>query len=845
MESAQITAQGLAARTGYFSVDFVKSTWEVSSVCRDILGVDAAYPLAMTDWRQLVYPEDQEAVSAVLAKSQRSANSLYCICRIIRPQDKRICWVMVSGDFLLDAQNHVIKLLGAVQDQTVERVVQQGCVRLNLGMDQVGNAIYLINAEGRCVYLNDEAMRIQGWARQEWMQHFLWDIDALCSSSALWLEWLERLQATPQVTFESLHRDKNGVSFPVRIHALFYECEGESYVLGLAQDIREKKALEGEIEHYRHHIEENVQQKTLELARLNARLHRSAQLQRVLSQSSQLLLQINREEVFRQKLCQLLVDLSAVGMAWIAFELADRKQTMQRVGQAVARPEFVQVLDTYTWWATPADLWSRLYQDYLPQVIEIDHYRAGSVWLEQLYQMDLRCLLLLPFKLEDGQSGVLALTTTQEDFFENEGLMVLQELVQDFVRGISVLRLRQYHATAVNELAIRVRNESLVRQQMQDLANKLQLIFDSMNQAIMVWDREQRLLMWNRWVHSIFPKSAAQIYRTMNRQDLVNLLEREDEVFCMAREWEQWVSPVRENVHAADGRILDVTRLIAEDGSHIMLLEDITEITSMRDTLAHNDRLASLGSMVAGIAHELNTPIGVALTAGSSIRADSVQIQQQIASGQVRKSVLLQLLDNVITGTQLVESNLRRANQLISSFKQVAVDQTLAQRRVFELRPLVQEVMFALQPLLKPNKITWTLEQHQEIVMDSFPGPLGQIITNLVNNAVNHAFHKPGGRIHMRVILRDDDFIELLFSDNGEGIRPDHLKRVFDPFFTTKMGQGGTGLGLHIVHNNVTRVLQGQIGVRSEIGAGTQFVMLIPRGVKGRTEDAGTVAEET
>jgi signal transduction histidine kinase len=173
--------------------------------------------------------------------------------------------------------------------------------------------------------------------------------------------------------------------------------------------------------------------------------------------------------------------------------------------------------------------------------------------------------------------------------------------------------------------------------------------------------------------------------------------------------------------------------------------------------------------------------------------------------------------------------NLQRAADLVVSFKQVAADQTSSQRREFSVAEAVSEIMLTLSPTLKKTSFTVTQDIPGDLIMDSYPGPLGQVITNLVNNALLHGFEgRQTGAVSILVQPGDEGWLELTVKDNGTGIPRANLSRIFDPFFTTKLGAGGSGLGLNIAHNIVTGVLGGRIRVQSEPGAGAEFTLNLP-----------------
>jgi PAS domain S-box-containing protein len=255
-----------------------------------------------------------------------------------------------------------------------------------------------------------------------------------------------------------------------------------------------------------------------------------------------------------------------------------------------------------------------------------------------------------------------------------------------------------------------------------------------------------------------------------------------------------------------------------------------------QDELLASEKMASLGSLVAGIAHELNTPIGNSLLASTALRDRVHEFETHVGAGALRRSELTAHLEEVRMASELISGSLHKAAELISSFKQIAVDQTNDQRRSFDLLSAVQDTIATYLPRLRRVQCEVVLQIPEGMMFDSYPGGLYQILNNLINNAINHAFEqRHGGTITVRAEAVDDDIIELLFTDDGCGMSEDVLKRVFDPFYTTKMGQGGTGLGMNIVYNIVTGILGGRITIDSAPGVGTAVRMLLPRTAPQRT----------
>lgn len=266
----------------------------------------------------------------------------------------------------------------------------------------------------------------------------------------------------------------------------------------------------------------------------------------------------------------------------------------------------------------------------------------------------------------------------------------------------------------------------------------------------------------------------------------------------------------------------------ALETSNMELSRALAELKSARQEIMRSERLAALGALVAGIAHELNTPIGNSVLAASALDDRAREFFAGIGQG-LRRSDLERFGADTARATGLMLRSLHRAADLIECFKQVAVDQTSSQRREFDLATLVDGMAKTLGPSLREAGVTLDIDAAPGVTMDSYPGALCQIITQLTRNTLVHAFAPgAGGAIHVKV-WADGAAACLEFSDNGVGIPPDHMVRVFEPFYTTRMGEGTGGLGLHVVHNLIANVLGGTIEVHSGGGRpGVWFDMRLP-----------------
>ncbi len=257
--------------------------------------------------------------------------------------------------------------------------------------------------------------------------------------------------------------------------------------------------------------------------------------------------------------------------------------------------------------------------------------------------------------------------------------------------------------------------------------------------------------------------------------------------------------------------------------------EAYRQLKDAQTQLVSQEKLAALGALMAGVAHELNTPIGNSLLIASTLQEKTDAIALQMNGPGLRRSELAAYIEDAQKASTLVMRGLTSAADLVNSFKQVAVDRTTAQRRMFNLQQVCHEIIATMMNRIRATQHDITLEVGDCIMMDSYPGPFGQVITNLIHNALLHAFDgsRPG---HMRLSASTpvEGRVLVQFGDDGGGISDAHLGRIFDPFFTTKLGQGGSGLGLSISYNIVSSLLGGLISVRSDAKDGTLFTLDLP-----------------
>jgi signal transduction histidine kinase len=257
----------------------------------------------------------------------------------------------------------------------------------------------------------------------------------------------------------------------------------------------------------------------------------------------------------------------------------------------------------------------------------------------------------------------------------------------------------------------------------------------------------------------------------------------------------------------------------------------LNNLQNAQEGLVRAEKMAALGRLVAGVSHELNTPIGNMVTVASAQHEVAQQLGQAVAAGALTRSALSDYSRRLQEGAELLLRSAGRSAELIQNFKQVAVDQTTDQLRDFDLAQQMTEVLSVIAHVAHKTSVRLVSDLTPGIKLRSYPGPLGQVLTNLVMNAIMHGFDdgQIAGAISVSCV-REGDWACMVVRDDGKGIAPENLAKIFDPFFTTRLGQGGTGLGLHISHNLVYGPLRGTMLVQSEPGRGTVFTVRLPCG---------------
>lgn len=282
------------------------------------------------------------------------------------------------------------------------------------------------------------------------------------------------------------------------------------------------------------------------------------------------------------------------------------------------------------------------------------------------------------------------------------------------------------------------------------------------------------------------------------------------------------VSDRQQNQMAQLNQELERRRMQAE--------EALGQLRQAQETLVQTEKLASLGALVGGVAHEINTPVGIALSCASHLADATTAIRALFDADDIGIDDFQRYMETAADTARLIVGNCERAADLIRSFKQVAVDRTSSERRRFRLLETLNETVTSLKPNLRQAGHDVAIDCPPDLVLDGYPGVLSQILTNFVMNSLAHGFDDgERGHLTIRAELSADGLVRLCYCDDGKGIPEEYRNRIFDPFFTTRRGSGGSGLGLHIVFNLVTGPLGGQVQLDSATTAGTCFVLTFPQ----------------
>ena len=301
--------------------------------------------------------------------------------------------------------------------------------------------------------------------------------------------------------------------------------------------------------------------------------------------------------------------------------------------------------------------------------------------------------------------------------------------------------------------------------------------------------------------------------------------------------WDFILKPIQDMSmlkHSVD-KVIERRRLILENMEYRKSLEEtndklaasLAELEETQYKLIQSEKMSALGNLVAGFAHEINTPIGVGVTAVTYLQSKVEDLKENFDMDHLSRSALSDFIDTAVDSSSIIHKNLNRAVELVSVFKKVGVDQASGDKRKFNLGSMISDLIFTLQPRIRTTPHSITLDCPDGLEISSYPGAFSQFLANLVMNSLTHAFDEKPGEMKITVRQRTGS-IELVYKDNGRGIPEDVIAHIFEPFFTTNRQSGGSGLGLYIVYNIITQRLDGTIECFSRPGEGVEFTIVLP-----------------
>jgi PAS domain S-box-containing protein len=362
----------------------------------------------------------------------------------------------------------------------------------------------------------------------------------------------------------------------------------------------------------------------------------------------------------------------------------------------------------------------------------------------------------------------------------------------------------------------------------------LKATLENMDQAMLITDGDLRVIGWNHRCADLLDLTAEVLEPGPTLAELAGFLsERGDFAGLSDEDVQQFTGDQRDLLESRpiyerrrpNGMVVEARSNRLPGGGYVCTYTDVTERKSAedalraskeaaemaydrlhqaQDSLLQAEKMAALGSLVAGVAHEINTPIGTALTAASHLGERTDGFRALLQGGKLKKSDADRYLETATEASAIMVATIGRAAELIQSFKQVAVDQSTDIRRGFNLADYIGEILLSLRPRLRQTAHTVSVECPDDLEIDSYPGALSQVLTNFMMNSLVHGFSEgQAGTITICARLQDPDTVVIRYSDTGKGIPEKNIAKIFEPFFTTRRGSGGTGLGLHIVFREV------------------------------------------
>lgn len=307
----------------------------------------------------------------------------------------------------------------------------------------------------------------------------------------------------------------------------------------------------------------------------------------------------------------------------------------------------------------------------------------------------------------------------------------------------------------------------------------------------------------------------------------------------LAKQVSEWMSELKNansQLEIHQDELLEVNTLLEEQKEELLqqkeeLQSTLENLQKTKEQLIESEKLSALGGLVAGVAHEINTPVGIGITAASSLHEEIQKMAALFKSNEISRKDFKEFLELANDSTLLIQKNLQRTAELIQSFKQISADQVSEQQRVFKLKSYLEDIIRSLHPKFKQKQIEFMIRCDDRLELNSYPGAYAQVFTNLLLNSYTHGFHDRNQGLITINVAQKDGMLKIEYLDNGAGISPKDLPHIFEPFYTTDQRRG-TGLGLNIVYNIIKQKLRGNVSCKSEPGKGVLFLIELPETFK-------------
>ncbi|MBK1649625.1 PAS domain S-box protein [Rhabdochromatium marinum] len=795
-----------------YELDLRTGQVHMSLAGAQMLERDPSNPVvSLATWSSWLHPDDRDRVLQLYEDCV--AGRLQDVAAEFRLRSGSGHWIWVRSVarvFQWDETGRPLRLLGTHMDITESKEAEKSLRFTQTIVDQASIGVFWFDAEGRLIYVNEEACRSLGYTRDELLGASveMFDPDFGLEQAS---DLLEQLSATGNAVFETRHRRKDGSSFFVEIVASYLDVGDKGYQLAIARDITSQKLAEVTLREHNQFLE-NLDRISRVLSRPTCDVTTLAAL------AYEILDIFQVDRVFFMHPCDPNAAIMSIALEVTRSESPGTLAATRKVESNASFKDVIrQALANNAPVLTDFDTDSAAFCEHTirSQMAIALHPRSNQPWLLGLHQFRLRrwskhelqLFEKIAERVGEALSGYLLLERLRDsearyrDVFENSLDAIIVHDAQGAILAVNQTAMTTYVFGRDEALQSTIANLSAPE-------NSTDTLLDLWKR---VMDGETARFEWAaKPCHGGESFPVEVTLRSIQFGDQPAILANTRDI-TERKQVEQELQRHREHLEE-------------------LVNERTTALQQAMNQLVQAEKLAALGNLVAGVAHELNTPLGNTRIVASTLKDHFNELDGALKAGALHRSQLMDFLQSGQEAIDLLERNIVRAADLISHFKEVAVDQTSMRRRRFDLGQIINEVLMTLRPTLKHTAHRIELDFPPNLELDSYPGPLEQVITNLINNSLTHGFAgMESGCIQIRSLASESNCVLLSYSDNGVGIPLEMQARVFDPFFTTRLGQGGSGLGLYLVYNLVTGVLGGTIEVKSKNGQGTNFMLTLPR----------------